>query len=37
VKGSYWLEPEVWDNNRIAEKDIALESTFEATRKLLIE
>ncbi len=36
MKGSYWLEPEAWDNRQIDAKNIAIESMFEATRKLLI-
>ena len=35
-KGSYWLEPDVWDRQKIEEKGIAIDAVFEATRALLI-
>jgi hypothetical protein len=36
LKGSYWMEPDTWDKKRIEEKGIAVDSVFEATRKLLV-
>jgi hypothetical protein len=35
MKGGYWLGPETWNKKQIHEKGIAIESMFEATRKLL--
>ncbi len=35
LKGSYWLEPEAWTEERIAQTDIAIDTVFEATRALL--
>jgi len=37
LKGSYWLEPEAWTQERIAQTDIAIDSVFEATRTLLLK
>jgi hypothetical protein len=36
IKGGYWMSPEAWDKKQIQEKGIAIDSVFEATRKLLI-
>lgn len=36
LKGSYWLEPEAWDEARVAKHQIALDHVFEKTRELLI-
>ena len=36
IKGSYWLEPEAWDEAKIKESRIALDEIFEETRKLLL-
>ena len=35
LKGGYWMDPHVWDKKKIQEKGIAIDSVFEATRKLL--
>jgi len=35
-KGSYWMEPDTWDRNRIDETGIAIDTVFDATRQLLI-
>lgn len=35
IKGSYWMEPDIWDAKRIKAKGIAIEEMFEATRQLL--
>lgn len=37
LKGGYWLEPEVWDQEKINQKGIAIDAVFEATRALLIK
>jgi hypothetical protein len=37
LKGGYWMEPETWDQQRIREKRITIESVFEATRQLLVK
>ena len=36
LKGSYWLEPEAWDEVRVQENQIALDQVFEETRELLV-
>ena len=36
LKGSYWLEPEAWDEAQIQENQIALDRVFEQTRELLV-
>jgi hypothetical protein len=36
-KGSYWMEPDIWEPERIDAKGIAIESMFEATRQLLLK
>ncbi len=36
LKGSYWLEPEAWDEARVAKHQIALDQVFEETRELLV-
>lgn len=36
LKGSYWLEPEAWDQVRIEENQIALDQVFDETRGLLV-
>lgn len=36
LKGSYWLEPDTWDKERIEDTGIAINSVFDATRQLLI-
>lgn len=35
IKGSYWMESDTWDTERIKAKGIAINSMFEATRLLL--
>ena len=35
-KGSYWMEPEMWDKKRIEETGITIDAVFDATRRLLI-
>ena len=37
LKGGYWMEPDAWDKAQIAQKGIAIDSVFEATRALLIK
>jgi hypothetical protein len=37
LKGSYWLEPEAWTQERITQTDIAIDTVFEATRALLLK
>ena len=37
LKGGYWMEPDAWDQTRINEKGIAIDSVFEATRSLLVK
>jgi hypothetical protein len=37
LKGGYWMEPEAWDQTRIAGQGISIDAVFEATRALLIE
>jgi hypothetical protein len=36
LKGGYWMEPDIWDKKNIPKKDIAIESVFDETRKLLV-
>jgi len=36
LKGSYWLEPDAWDEAKIKENQIALDKVFEETRELLV-
>ncbi len=36
LKGSYWLEPEAWNDAKIEENQIALAKVFEETRELLV-
>ena len=36
LKGSYWLEPEAWDQAKIEENQITLDKVFEETRELLV-
>jgi len=36
LKGSYWLEPEAWDEAKIQENQIALDKVFEETKELLV-
>lgn len=36
LKGSYWMEPDTWDRNRIDETGIAIDAVFDATRQLLM-
>lgn len=36
LKGSYWMEPDTWDKKKIEETGIAIDTVFEATRKLLV-
>lgn len=35
IKGSYWMEPAIWDAKSIKAKGIAIEQMFDATRELL--
>jgi len=37
IKGSYWLEPEVWSEHRIRNNKIDIESMIKSTRKLLLK
>jgi hypothetical protein len=37
LKGSYWMEPDIWDKKRIDEKGISIDTVFDATRKLLLQ
>jgi len=36
LKGSYWREPNAWDQTKIEQTGIAIDAMFEATRALLI-
>ncbi len=36
LKGSYWLEPDIWSKPKINESGIALDRVFEAARALLV-
>ena len=36
LKGSYWMEPDTWDKKKIEETGIAIDTVFDATRKLLV-
>lgn len=36
LKGSYWLEPEAWDEARVEKNQITLDRIFEQTRELLV-
>ncbi|MGC2696974.1 MAG: hypothetical protein WA738_14405 [Candidatus Angelobacter sp.] len=37
LKGSYWMEPDVWDSKNIKAKGIAINMMFESTRDLLMK
>jgi len=37
LKGSYWMDPDTWDKQRIESTGIAIDAVFEATRKLLVK
>jgi hypothetical protein len=36
-KGSYWMEPNTWNEIKVEEKQIKLEQVMESTRKLLMK
>ena len=36
LKGSYWLEPDTWDQEKVMRSGIELNAVFEATRQLLL-
>jgi hypothetical protein len=36
LKGSYWMEPEAWNQAQLEAKRITIDSVFDATRQLLI-
>ncbi len=37
LKGSYWMEPDIWNKKLIEERGIAIDAVFDATRKLLVK
>jgi len=37
IKGSYWLEPEVWSENRIRDNKIDIENMIKSIKELLLK
>lgn len=36
LKGSYWMQPDTWEKNRIKQSGIAIDQVYKETRELLL-